>query len=113
MSIKIMQKYLFRIPGPFSLVDDSVLRSSLSKIGFRNIEFETQNIILEFASVKDYINHVRDVATPIKAMLDKESTNRQEEIWKLVTEEVTKSNYTNANGSLKLDNECVCVIGTR
>jgi ubiquinone/menaquinone biosynthesis C-methylase UbiE len=103
-----------RVPGPFSLADDSVLESSLGKAGFRNIQIERQNVTFEFASVKDYVNHIQDVAAPLKVILDKESENRREEMWKFMTEEVAKSKYTNPDdGSVRMDNECICVVGTR
>ena len=47
-------------------------------------------------------------------ILDKESENRREEMWTFVKEEVAKSNYTNPDdGSVRMDNECICVVGTR
>jgi len=102
-----------RVPGPFSLADYSVLESSLARAGFRNIQIERQNVTFEFASVKDYINHIQDVAAPLKVILGKESESRREEIWKFMTEEVAKSNYTNPDdGSVRMDNECICVVGT-
>jgi ubiquinone/menaquinone biosynthesis C-methylase UbiE len=103
-----------RVPGPFSLADASVLESSLAKAGFKNIQIERQNVTFEFASVKDYINHIQDIAAPLKVILDKESENRREEMWTFVKEEVAKSNYTNPDdGSVRMDNECICVVGTR
>jgi ubiquinone/menaquinone biosynthesis C-methylase UbiE len=103
------------VPGPFSLADNnnSILEGSLSKAGFRNIHIERQNVTFEFASVKDYINHIQDVAGAIKIILNKESANRQEEVWKVITEELSASNYTKDNGSVRMDNECICVVGTR
>jgi hypothetical protein len=92
----------------------SVLESSLAKAGFRNIQIERQNVTFEFASVKEYINHIQDVAAPLKVILDKQSENRRGEMWKFITEEVAKSNYTNPDdGSVRTDNECICVVGTR
>jgi ubiquinone/menaquinone biosynthesis C-methylase UbiE len=103
-----------RVPGPFSLADDSLLESSLSKAGFRSIHIERQNVTFEFDSVRDYVNHIRDVAAPINMILSKVSEDRREEIWKFLTEEVVRSNYTNAdNGCVTMDNECICVVGTR
>jgi enediyne biosynthesis protein CalE5 len=91
-----------------------VLESSLAKAGFKNIQIERQNVTFEFASVKDYINHIQDIAAPLKVILDKESKNRREEMWTFVKEEVAKSNYTNPDdGSVRMDNECICVVGTR
>ena len=103
-----------RVLGPFSLADERILKDSLQKTGFRDIRVERQNVTFEFASVNDYINHVKDIAVPLNAILDKESTNRQEEIWRVVAKEV-KANYTNTDndGSVIMNNECICFVGTK
>jgi ubiquinone/menaquinone biosynthesis C-methylase UbiE len=105
-----------RVLGPFSLADERILKDALQKTGFRDIRVERQNITFEFASVNDYINHVKDIAVPLKTILEKESTSRQEEIWKVIAEEV-KTNYTNtgndADGAVIMNNECICFVGRK
>ena len=102
-----------RVPGPFSLADEKMLQDSLQKAGFKDIQIERQNITFEYASVNDYIKHLKDIAAPLKAILDKESASRQEEIWKVVAKEV-KDNFTNpGNGSVIMNNECICFVGTK
>lgn len=103
-----------RVPGPCSLADERILKNSLYTAGFKDIHIEKQNVTFEFASVNDYVNHVKDIAAPLKTMLDKESTNRQEEIWTVVAKEV-KANYTNTDndGSVIMNNECICFVGTK
>lgn len=74
---------------------------------------ERQNITFEFAAVNDYIRHLKDIAGPLKALLDKESASRQDEIWNIVAKDV-KVNYTNSNdGSVIMNNECICFVGTK
>jgi hypothetical protein len=35
-------------------------------------------------------------------------------MWTFVKEELAKSNYANPDdGSVRMDNECICVVGTR
>jgi enediyne biosynthesis protein CalE5 len=103
-----------RVLGPFSLADERILKDSLQKTGFRDIRVEIQNVTFEFASVSDYINHVKDIAVPLNAILDKESTKRQEEIWKMIAEEV-KDKYTNTNndGAVQMNNECIFFVGIK
>jgi ubiquinone/menaquinone biosynthesis C-methylase UbiE len=99
--------------GPCSLADKNILKNSLGKAGFKDIQIETQNVTFEFASANDYVNHVRDIAAPLKSLLDKEPLNRQDEIWKVVAKEV-KDNFTNqADGSVIMNNECICFAGTK
>jgi ubiquinone/menaquinone biosynthesis C-methylase UbiE len=102
-----------RVLGPFSLADERILKDSLQKTGFRDIRVERQNVTFEFASVNDYINHVKDIAVPLKAILDKESTNRQDEIWKVIAEEVNDNFTNNEDGSVTMNNECICFVGSK
>jgi hypothetical protein len=47
-------------------------------------------------------------------MLRKESVNRQEEIWNIVTEQV-RNNYAAVNNQqlVKIDNECICMTAKK
>jgi enediyne biosynthesis protein CalE5 len=103
-----------RVLGPFSLADERILKDSLLKTGFRDIRVEIENVTFEFASVSDYINHVKDIAVPLNALLDKESTKRREEIWKMIAEEV-KDKYTNTNNdsAVQMNNECIFFVGIK
>jgi Asp-tRNA(Asn)/Glu-tRNA(Gln) amidotransferase C subunit len=57
---------------------------------------------------------VEAVASTIKTMLSKESVNRQEEVWNIVTEQV-RNNYVAVGNSapVRIDNECICVTAKR
>ncbi len=97
-------------PGPFALADISILQNSLSKVGFTNIQYERLNVTFEFPRVEDYINYTKDIGSTIKIMLSKESVERQEEIWDIVTEQV-RNNYAIVNNQqpVRIDNECICI----
>ena len=103
-----------KVPGPFFLANERILKDSLQKAGFKDIQIEIQNVTFEFASVNDYIKHLKGVAAPLKALLDKEFAGKQEEIWEMVAREV-KDNFTNqeTDDSIKMDNECICFVGTK
>ena len=58
-----------RVVGPFSLADDRILKDALQKTGFRDIRVERQNVTFEFASVNDYINHVKDIGSHLEKRL--------------------------------------------
>jgi ubiquinone/menaquinone biosynthesis C-methylase UbiE len=97
-------------PGPFALADISILQNSLSKVGFTNIQYERLNVTFEFPKVEDYVNYTKDIGSTIKIMLSKESVERQEEIWDMVTEQV-RNNYPAVNNQqpVRIDNECICI----
>lgn len=97
-------------PGPFALADISILQNALSDTGFTDIKYERLNVTFEFHRVEDYINYTKDIGSTIKIMLSKESIERQEEVWRIVTEQV-RDNYASVNNQqpVRIDNECICV----
>src|ERR1051325_835865 len=102
-------------PGPFALADIDILQGHLYNAGFRDIRSERLNVTFEFATVQDYIDYTRAVATTVKNMLSKESVKRQEEVWSIVTEQV-RNNYAANHGSnqpVRMDNECFCVAAKK
>jgi enediyne biosynthesis protein CalE5 len=105
-------------PGPFALADINILQRGLSNTGFTNINYERLNVTFEFATVEDYINYSKAVASTIKSILSKEPIKRQEEIWSIVTEQV-RNNYTSTDNSaannrpVRMDNECICVAAKK
>jgi hypothetical protein len=102
-------------PGPFALADISILRNALSKVGFTNIQYERLYVTFEFPRVEDYINYTKDIGSAIKIMLSKESAERQEEVWNIVTEQV-RNNYAAVSNNLqhvRIDNECICVTAKK
>jgi enediyne biosynthesis protein CalE5 len=101
-------------PGPFELADINILQGALSNAGFIDIKHERLNVTFEFASVEDYINYTKDIGSTIKTMLSKESVNRQEEVWNIVTEQV-RNNYATVGHSapVRIDNEYICVAAKK
>lgn len=45
-------------------------------------------------------------------MLANQIQERKEEIWKVVTEEARRQYTEKDTGSLKMDNDVICVVGT-
>ena len=105
--------------GPFALSDIDILQGALYKTGFTDIKSERLNVAFEFATVEDYINYTKAVASTIKTILSKESVKRQEEVWNIVTEQV-RNNYATVghsaavnNQPVRIDNECICVAAKK
>ncbi len=98
-------------PGPFKLADQSIITDALSKCGFKNIVVERINVIFTFSSPEEYTQFNQAIAAPINAMLADQSQERKEEIWKAVTE--SASNYVDATGNVKLDNESICICAKK
>jgi len=98
-------------PGPFKLADQSIITDALSKCGFKDIVVERINVIFTFSSPEEYTQFNQAIAAPINAMLADQSQERKEEIWKAVTE--SASNYVDATGNVKLDNESICICAKK
>ncbi len=98
-------------PGPFKLADQSIITDALSKCGFKNIVVERINVIFTFSSPEEYTQFNQAIAAPINAMLADQSQERKEEIWNAVTE--SASNYVDATGNVKLDNESICICAKK
>jgi hypothetical protein len=100
------------IPNPFSLADTSKLENSLASAGFRDIHFDKVIVTFEFGSGDDYCRYCQAVSASARIVLSKETEERKEEIWRKVAEEATR-NYGTASGVIKMDNESICMVGTR
>jgi len=102
-------------PGPFALSDIHIIQDALYNARFTNIQYERLNVPFEFPRVEDYINYTKDIGSAIKIMLSKESAERQEEVWNIVTEQV-RNNYAAVSNNLqymRIDNECICVTAKK
>ena len=99
-------------PNPFSLSDTNKLENSLARAGFRDIHIEKVIVTFEFASGDDYCRYCQAVSASAHIVLSKETEDRREEIWRKVAEEA-EQNYGIANRVIKMDNESICMVGTR
>jgi ubiquinone/menaquinone biosynthesis C-methylase UbiE len=99
-------------PNPFSLADTNKLENSLARAGFRDIHVDKVIVTFEFVSGDDYCRYCQAVSASARIVLSKETEERREEIWRTVAEEA-EQNYGTANGVIKMDNESICMVGTR
>jgi SAM-dependent methyltransferase len=100
------------VPNPFSLADTNKLENSLARAGFRDIHIDTVIVTFEFESGEDYCRYCQAVSTSVRIALSKETEERKEDVWRKVAEEAAR-NYGTANGLIKMDNESICIVGTR
>ena len=101
-----------RTPGPYSLADETILKNSFIRCGFKDIEIERINVTFEFDTVEEYTNFTKDIAAPVLAMLADQTSDHKELIWKAVTEAATKYVKNNTD-SIVLDNEAICIVGEK
>lgn len=100
------------VPNPFSLADTNKLENSLAGAGFRDIHIHTENVTFEFDSGEDYCRYCQTVSPSARIALSKVTEERKEDVLRKVAEEAER-NYGTANGLIKMDNESICIVGTR
>jgi len=105
--------------SPFRLSHTNIVNNALAEAGFKDIRTEYLNVTFEFPSAEDYTDFARQIIAPLHNLLANESKERQEEIWKAVTEEVARrfcvdDNNNNIPASLvRMDNECIVIVGRK
>jgi ubiquinone/menaquinone biosynthesis C-methylase UbiE len=100
------------LPNPFSLADTSKLENSLAKAGFKGIHIDKVIVTFEFESGEDYSRYCQAVSASARVALSKVTEERKEDVWRKVAEEASRI-YGTANGMIKMDNESICIVGTR
>jgi ubiquinone/menaquinone biosynthesis C-methylase UbiE len=100
------------VPNPFSLADTNKLENFLARTGFRDIHIDTVIVTFEFKSGEDYCRYCQAVSASARIALSKVTEERKEDILRKVAEEAVR-NYGTANGQIKMDNESICIVGTR
>ena len=100
------------VPNPFSLADTNKLENFLARAGFRDIHIQTVIVTFEFESGEDYCRYCQAVSASARIALSKETEERKEDIWRKVAQEAVQK-YGTANGLIKMDNESICIVGSR
>lgn len=105
-------------PGPFSLADETLLYGCFEKAGFRNIQIEKVKVTFQFDTPEDFTKFTQDIAAPVNAMLKDQSKERSEQIWNMITEEISKfttvkNDNSNGEGQVRVDNEAICIVGIK
>ena len=105
-------------PGPFGLADEKLLYRFFENAGFRNIQIEKVNVTFKFDAAEDFTKFTQDIAAPVNAIMKNQSKKRTEQIWNMITKEISKYTTTRTDnsdkeGSVGLSNEAICVAGTK
>jgi enediyne biosynthesis protein CalE5 len=99
-------------PNPFSLADTKRLENYMMETGFIDVQRERVTVAFEFTSGEEYSRFCQTVIPPARIAVSKETEERKEEIWRKVAEEAAK-NYGIADDSIRMNNESICVVGTK
>lgn len=100
------------LPTPYSLSDENRLANHFIKAGFGDVRTERVTITFEFSSGDDYSKYCQAISASARVVLSNESDEKRKLIWKNVAD-CAMLNYTNTNGTITMDNECICIVGTK
>ncbi len=98
-------------PGPFSLADAATLQQAFQGAGFQDVHVEQLTIAFEFSSAEEYIRFQQAVAAPVQSVLVEYPADQQEAVWQAMKQAI--QSYAAADGSVRLPNSVLCVVGRR
>jgi len=98
-------------PGPFSLADVATLEQAFTQAGFTDVSSERLNVSFEYPSGEAYKSLTQDVAAPIAAMLADKPDALREQVWQAIAS--AAGQYAAADGTIRMDNQAICVSGRR
>jgi enediyne biosynthesis protein CalE5 len=98
-------------PNPFALSEQTRLEQVLRDAGFANVHSEPFTVTFEFASVDELLGHLAEVSAPIARIMATSSSQYQAEFWKKLADSAVP--FTDADGLIRLSNECLVAAGQR
>jgi hypothetical protein len=75
-------------------------------------------VTFKFDTAEDFTKFTQDIAAPVNAILKNQSKERTDEIWNMITKEVskhttTKTDSIDKHGPVNIDNEAICIVGIK
>ena len=98
-------------PGPFSLADAGTLEEALKRAGFTDVRSERLSVSMDFPSVEAYLSMIQDTAAPISAALADKPADLLEKVWQDIAG--AAGQYATADGTIRMENEAICIVGRR
>jgi SAM-dependent methyltransferase len=96
-------------PGPLSRPTPEALGGLLEAGGFSDVNVEEANVTFEWDSPEEFTVYIKEIAPPIRAMIDPHPRDVQEETWGAITEATRK--YAGDDGSVSLPNLVLLASG--
>ena len=98
-------------PSPFALAEPARLEQVVRDAGFAEVHGEAFTVTFVFNSVDELLGHLGDVSAPLRAIMAKQSPERQAELWKKLA--AAAASFADAGGTIRLPNDCLIVAGRR
>jgi enediyne biosynthesis protein CalE5 len=96
-------------PGPLSRPTPEAIGGLLEGGGFSDIEVEETDVAMEWASAEDFTTFVKEIAPPIRAIIDPHPPEVQEETWAAITDAIRE--FAGDGGTVKLSSQALMAAG--
>ena len=117
LSVKVIMKMLNTpppepgTPGPFAMADMDKLKILFESAGFSDLKIEPKMVEFSWTSAEEHTQWIKDIASPMKAMLADKPEDVQTTVWNAVTEAAKA--YEADDGSIVTQNQTICISATR
>jgi enediyne biosynthesis protein CalE5 len=97
--------------NPFALSEPAELERVVRAAGYVDVHSEPFTVTFEYATGDELVGHLRDVSAPLQAIMAAQPPERQAELsGKLAA---AASAYAGSDGTVRLPNACLIVVGRR
>ena|SRR5436190_7730122 len=96
-------------PGPLSRPTQEALAGLLEGGGFSDVEVEEITVTIEWRSPEEFTTFVREIAPPIRAMIDPHPQEAQDETWAAITDAIRRE--ASDDGAVRLANLSLLASG--
>jgi enediyne biosynthesis protein CalE5 len=96
-------------PGPLSRPTEEAIGGLLSGGGFSDVEVEEVEVTFDWDSPEDFTTFVKEIAPPIRALIDPHPVDVQEQAWNAITEAIRERAAD--DGTVSLTNQVLLASG--
>jgi enediyne biosynthesis protein CalE5 len=96
-------------PGPLSRPTPEALGGLLEGGGFSDVQTEDVEVTMEWESPEEFTTFVKDIAPPIRAIIDPHPDEIQDETWQAITDAIRQR--AGDDGTVKLTNLVLMAVG--
>jgi enediyne biosynthesis protein CalE5 len=96
-------------PGPLSRPTPDALGGLLGTAGFSKVEVEEADVTFEWQSAEDFTTFIKEIAPPIRAIIEPHPPDVQEETWGAITDAIGQE--AAPDGTVRLQNLVLLAAG--
>lgn len=93
-------------PGPLRMGREGELEAALVAAGFKDVRCEAVEVVMSFASPKEYVEYTREVSTSLRKALEEKDESAREAVWREL--ERRAAEFVDASGTVRFANRTWC-----